>query len=45
MSTRYHIKQPFNLVGEIPGQNYDYLDQNGAAALFGPGTVIPDSAR
>ena len=31
--------------GVIPAQAYDYLYQNGAAAIFGPGTVIPDSAR
>jgi methylmalonyl-CoA mutase len=31
--------------GVIPAQDYDYLYQNGAAAIFGPGTVIPDSAR
>jgi methylmalonyl-CoA mutase len=30
--------------GVIPAQDYDYLYQNGAAAIFGPGTVIPDSA-
>jgi methylmalonyl-CoA mutase cobalamin-binding domain/chain len=31
--------------GVIPAQDYDYLYQNGAAAIFGPGTVIPDSLR
>jgi methylmalonyl-CoA mutase len=31
--------------GVIPAQDYDYLYENGAAAIFGPGTVIPDSAR
>ena len=31
--------------GVIPAQDYDYLYQNGASAIFGPGTVIPDSAR
>jgi methylmalonyl-CoA mutase len=31
--------------GVIPAQDYEYLYQNGAAAIFGPGTVIPDSAR
>ncbi len=31
--------------GVIPAQDYDYLYQHGAAAIFGPGTVIPDSAR
>ena len=31
--------------GVIPAQEDDFLYQNGAAAIFGPGTVIPDSAR
>ena len=31
--------------GVIPAQDYDYLYKNGASAIFGPGTVIPDSAR
>lgn len=31
--------------GVIPAQDYDYLKENGAAAIFGPGTVIPDSAK
>jgi methylmalonyl-CoA mutase len=31
--------------GVIPAQDYEFLYQNGAAAIFGPGTVIPDSAR
>ena len=31
--------------GVIPAQDYAFLYQNGAAAIFGPGTVIPDSAR
>ena len=30
--------------GVIPKQDYDYLLRNGAAAIFGPGTVIPDAA-
>jgi methylmalonyl-CoA mutase len=30
--------------GVIPSQDYDYLRANGAKAIFGPGTVIPDSA-
>ncbi|MCB0282046.1 MAG: methylmalonyl-CoA mutase [Calditrichaeota bacterium] len=30
--------------GVIPHQDYDFLYQNGAAAIFGPGTVIPDAA-
>ncbi|MFP4353070.1 MAG: methylmalonyl-CoA mutase, partial [Puniceicoccaceae bacterium] len=30
--------------GVIPAQDYDYLREQGAAAIFGPGTVIPDSA-
>ncbi len=31
--------------GVIPAQDYDYLYKNGAAAIFGPGTVIPESAK
>ncbi|MGB0744568.1 MAG: methylmalonyl-CoA mutase [Opitutales bacterium] len=31
--------------GVIPAQDYDYLYENGAKAIFGPGTVIPDSAK
>jgi methylmalonyl-CoA mutase len=31
--------------GVIPSQDYAYLRENGAAAIFGPGTVIPEAAR
>jgi methylmalonyl-CoA mutase len=31
--------------GVIPLQDYDYLYENGASAIFGPGTVITDSAK
>jgi methylmalonyl-CoA mutase len=31
--------------GVIPAQDYDYLYQHGAAAIFGPGTVIPVAAQ
>ena len=31
--------------GVIPQQDYDFLLQNGAAAVFGPGTVIPQAAE
>jgi methylmalonyl-CoA mutase len=31
--------------GVIPPQDYDFLKKNGAAAVFGPGTRIPDAAR
>lgn len=31
--------------GVIPAQDYDYLRAHGAAAIFGPGTVIPVAAR
>ena len=31
--------------GVIPAKDYDYLKAEGAAAIFGPGTVIPESAR
>jgi methylmalonyl-CoA mutase len=31
--------------GVIPAKDYDYLRDEGAAAIFGPGTVIPVSAK
>ena len=31
--------------GVIPAQDYQFLRENGAAAIFGPGTVIPVSAQ
>jgi methylmalonyl-CoA mutase len=31
--------------GVIPPQDYEFLKDNGAAAVFGPGTFIPDAAR
>jgi len=31
--------------GVIPAQDYEFLTQNGAAAIFGPGTVIPQAAQ
>lgn len=31
--------------GVIPTQDYEYLRGNGAAAIFGPGTVLPRAAR
>ncbi|MGG5251966.1 methylmalonyl-CoA mutase [Neobacillus sp. SM06] len=31
--------------GVIPAQDYDYLYENGAAAIFGPGTIIPVAAQ
>jgi len=30
--------------GVIPAQDYEFLRENGAAAIFGPGTVIPVAA-
>ena len=30
--------------GVIPAQDYDFLHQHGVAAIFGPGTNIPDAA-
>jgi methylmalonyl-CoA mutase len=30
--------------GVIPQQDYEFLKSNGAAAVFGPGTFIPDAA-
>jgi methylmalonyl-CoA mutase len=31
--------------GVVPAQDYAFLRKNGAAAIFGPGTVITDAAR
>jgi len=31
--------------GVIPAQDYDYLKEHGAAAIFGPGTIIPVAAK
>ncbi|WOO40209.1 methylmalonyl-CoA mutase [Rubellicoccus peritrichatus] len=31
--------------GVIPAKDYDYLYENGAKAIFGPGTVVPESAK
>ncbi|MCY1250555.1 Methylmalonyl-CoA mutase [compost metagenome] len=31
--------------GVIPRQDYDYLMDNGVAAVFGPGTNVLDAAR
>jgi methylmalonyl-CoA mutase len=31
--------------GVIPAQDYEYLYAHGAAAIFGPGTVIPVAAQ
>ena len=31
--------------GVIPAQDYDYLFERGVAFVFGPGTVITDSAK
>jgi methylmalonyl-CoA mutase len=31
--------------GVIPSQDYDYLYEHGAVAIFGPGTVIPVAAK
>ncbi len=31
--------------GVIPQQDYAYLKENGAAAIFGPGTNIPEAAK
>jgi len=31
--------------GVIPAQDYQYLYDNGASAIFGPGTVIPSAAE
>jgi methylmalonyl-CoA mutase len=31
--------------GVIPAQDYEFLNEQGAAAIFGPGTVIPVAAK
>ena len=31
--------------GVIPAQDYDFLREHGASAIFGPGTVIPVCAK
>lgn len=31
--------------GVIPVQDYEFLYENGASAIFGPGTVIPEAAK
>ncbi|MCP4675988.1 MAG: methylmalonyl-CoA mutase [Deltaproteobacteria bacterium] len=31
--------------GVVPAQDYDFLKENGASAIFGPGTVIPVAAQ
>ncbi len=31
--------------GVVPAQDYDYLFESGVAAVFGPGTPIPDAAQ
>jgi methylmalonyl-CoA mutase len=31
--------------GVIPAPDYQFLEQHGAAAIFGPGTIIPAAAR
>nr|MDJ0789395.1 methylmalonyl-CoA mutase [Myxococcota bacterium] len=31
--------------GIIPPQDYDFLRENGAAAIFGPGTAVPKAVR
>lgn len=31
--------------GVIPAQDYNYLREQGAAAIFGPGTIIPAAAK
>ena len=33
------------LGGVIPAQDYEFLREKGAAAIFGPGTVIPVAAK
>jgi methylmalonyl-CoA mutase cobalamin-binding domain/chain len=43
-----HVPAPDILVvcgGVIPHKDYDFLKQAGVAAIFGPGTAIPEAAR
>ena len=35
---------PIVIGGVIPPQDYDELYKDGVSAIFGPGTVIPESA-
>jgi len=34
-----------HFISSLPAQDYDHLLKNGAAAIFGPGTVIPKSTK
>ena len=31
--------------GVIPAQDYDFLREHGASAIFGPGTIVPVAAQ
>jgi methylmalonyl-CoA mutase len=31
--------------GVVPPRDYAYLQERGVAAIFGPGTAVPDAAR
>jgi methylmalonyl-CoA mutase len=37
-------EMPIVIGGVIPPQDYDELYKDGVLAIFGPGTIIPDSA-
>ena len=37
-------KMPIVIGGVIPPQDYDEMYKDGVSAIFGPGTVIPESA-
>ena len=39
-----HKEMPIVIGGVIPPQDYDELYKDGALAIFGPGTVIPEAA-
>ena len=47
MNTAVPLPTPFMVVigGVIPAQDYQFLYDHGAAAIFGPGTVIPVAAQ
>ena len=40
-----YIAIAFSGGGVIPAQDYQFLYDHGAAAIFGPGTVIPAAAK
>jgi methylmalonyl-CoA mutase cobalamin-binding domain/chain len=41
----YHIHEHNPFLFSLLQKDYDFLYQNGCAAIFGPGTRITDAAR